>query len=254
VLAFLVPGARLRNGARPLQVGLRYSSRLEGAPAHDMYASVFSRASWHGVGARLGMIMTWVNKAYSVGRVSLRSPRMEHEPQVHLNLCGDPRDLARLAAGMRFVASLYRREPLSRVALHPFPAAFSARSRAAMTVSLRNRAVMGLLGQLLDGPAGLRSALISRVITEKHSLDELLADESGLEAFVHSSVVGIKHVSGTCRMGRREDPAAVTDPTGLVHGVEGLRVVDASLMPSLPRANTSIPTVMIAEKISDSIH
>jgi len=43
---------------------------------------------------------------------------------------------------------------------------------------------------------------------------------------------------------------AVTDPAGIVHGVTGLRVVDASLMPRLPGGNTNAPTIMMAEKIS----
>jgi len=54
-------------------------------------------------------------------------------------------------------------------------------------------------------------------------------------------------------MGSAEDHAAVTDMQGLVHGVGGLRVVDASIMPWVPRANTNIPTLMIAEKLAASM-
>lgn len=59
------------------------------------------------------------------------------------------------------------------------------------------------------------------------------------------------HPVGTCRMGL--DPGAVVDPEGRVHGVAGLRVADASVMPFQIASNTNIPTIMIAEKISDSI-
>ena len=51
-------------------------------------------------------------------------------------------------------------------------------------------------------------------------------------------------------MGAASDPLAVTDPQGRVHGVNGLRVVDASLMPRLPTANTNVPTIMVAEQIA----
>jgi len=49
------------------------------------------------------------------------------------------------------------------------------------------------------------------------------------------------------------DRDAVVDPDGRVIGVQGLRVVDASIMPSIPRGNTNIPTIMVAEKMADMI-
>ena len=54
-------------------------------------------------------------------------------------------------------------------------------------------------------------------------------------------------------MGAASDPLAVTDGAGRVRGVEGLRVCDASLMPTIPRANTNVPTLMMAERIADLI-
>ena len=54
-------------------------------------------------------------------------------------------------------------------------------------------------------------------------------------------------------MGARDDAMAVTDHNGRVHSVGGLRVVDASIFPVVPSANTNFPTIMAAEKISDSI-
>ncbi|WP_031554416.1 GMC family oxidoreductase [Parvularcula oceani] len=59
----------------------------------------------------------------------------------------------------------------------------------------------------------------------------------------------IYHPVGTARMGPAADEGAVTDPSGLVHGTQGLRVVDASLFPDLPGGNTNAPTIMVAERI-----
>ena len=54
-------------------------------------------------------------------------------------------------------------------------------------------------------------------------------------------------------MGSQADKGAVVDPNGRVHGIGGLRVVDASIMPTVTNGNTNAPTIMIAEKISDHI-
>ena len=61
------------------------------------------------------------------------------------------------------------------------------------------------------------------------------------------------HLSGTARMGASNNREAVVDPHGRVHGLSKLRIVDASIMPAATNGNTNSPTIMIAEKLSDSI-
>ena len=63
----------------------------------------------------------------------------------------------------------------------------------------------------------------------------------------------IFHPSGTTKMGPASDPTAVVDPQLRVNGVEGLRVVDCGIMPTLVSGNTNVPVVMIAEKASAMI-
>ena len=74
-------------------------------------------------------------------------------------------------------------------------------------------------------------------------------DEDGaLEAFIWSRVETYHHPVGTCAMGPASDPMAVVDARGRVHGVEGLSIIDASIMPTVPAANTNVPTIMVAER------
>ena len=77
-------------------------------------------------------------------------------------------------------------------------------------------------------------------------------DHSLLEAFRESATT-IFHPVGTAKMGRREDPTAVVDARLKVIGMEGLRVIDASVMPTVTSGNTNAPTMMIAEKASAMI-
>jgi choline dehydrogenase len=59
------------------------------------------------------------------------------------------------------------------------------------------------------------------------------------------------HPVGTARMGLATDPGAVVDQHGRVHGVDNLRVVDASVMPDIPRANTNLTCIMIGERVAE---
>ncbi|WP_040862889.1 GMC family oxidoreductase [Nocardia niigatensis] len=86
-------------------------------------------------------------------------------------------------------------------------------------------------------------------ITEEYSPGSDFADEAALRRELPNRVHSIYHPVGTCRMG--VDERAVVDPTLEVHGIEGLRVADASIMPSITGGNTNAPSLMIGEKCAE---
>ena len=155
--------------------------------------------------------------------------------------------------GFRRLGRIAAMPELQAVASDPFPASYGDKVRQVGAVTTKNRVMTSVMAKLLDGPAALRGYLIRKFIMEDFTLDGVMADDDQLEAFVRKAAVGVWHASCSCRMGAASDPMAVTDPAGRVRGVQGLRVVDASVFPVVPCANTNFPTLMTAEKISDAI-
>lgn len=81
---------------------------------------------------------------------------------------------------------------------------------------------------------------------------EVQSDEQ-IDAFIRARTESAYHPSCSCKMGGAADPMAVVDPETRVYGLEGLRVVDSSIMPSVTTGNLNAPTIMIAEKAADHI-
>ena len=255
VSAYVKPHARVNNlTRRHIQVGLRYSSRLADTHEGDMFVVAISKSAWHAVGERIASFLIAVYHTYSErGQVRLTSSDWREEPLAEFNLLSDRRDLERLMQAFRMMGRLYATPVMQAVSSDPFPASYSERVRKVGVVNTRNRLVTAGIGMLLDGPAALRSYLIRNIITEGFTFAQLMNDDEALEAFVRKAAIGTWHASCSCRMGADDDPMAVTDNQGRVRGVEALRVVDASIFPLVPCANTNFPTLMTAEKISDAI-
>lgn len=82
--------------------------------------------------------------------------------------------------------------------------------------------------------------------------NEVQTDEQ-IDSFIRAKVESAYHPSCSCKMGGAQDPMAVVDPSTRVYGLEGLRIVDSSIMPSVTTGNLNAPTIMLAEKAADHI-
>ncbi|HEY2752394.1 choline dehydrogenase [Phenylobacterium sp.] len=98
-----------------------------------------------------------------------------------------------------------------------------------------------------------KQSALAPYISSEYSPGEAVQTDSEIDAWIKASAETIYHPVGTCRMGAAGDPMAVVDAECRVQGLAGLRVIDASVMPTLVGGNTNAPTIMIAEKISDAI-
>ncbi|NTJ34260.1 sorbosone dehydrogenase [Agrobacterium rhizogenes] len=254
VAAYLPPRMRVSDRTEHHEQSIwRFSSGLPDTPQGDMHAAILSRSGWHSVGLRMGSLFFWVNKSYSRGVLKLGSADPLAEPEVDFRMLTDERDLERLKLALRMGAQVLLDPHMNGYRGTVFPSSYSPRVAKVAVPGAWNAIQRGALSAMLDLAGPLRAALIHSVVTLGTTMEELLTDDAMLTEFVRRHVGGTWHPSGTCRMGSPDDPMAVTSATGRVYGVEGLRVCDASLMPSIPCANTNIPTIMIAERIADFI-
>ena len=254
--SFLRPEARMSEiTGRHMQVSMRYSSGVEGSRPGDMVLTALSKSAWHDVGRQLGSMVVILHKTLSeAGTVRLASPQWRDEPAVEFNLLSDHRDVTRLMDGFRRAGAIQLSDAVRAVTSDPFPTSYSERMRKAGAVNRWNGLRMAFVSRLLDANPALRSFLMRNFIMEGYTLEELMTQDDKLETFIRSHAVGAWHAACTCRMGRDDDRMAVLDSQGRVRGVEGLRVVDASIFPVIPCANTNIPTIMAAEKIAATMN
>ncbi|WP_165384258.1 GMC family oxidoreductase [Leucobacter triazinivorans] len=111
------------------------------------------------------------------------------------------------------------------------------------------REAIAAVAAVLDGEAF--SEIVEQVfIDERGTPIEVLQDDEAFDRWLSAYVGDYFHAVGTARMGRADDPAAVVDQLGNVHGLEGAAVWDASILPEVPSANTHLPVVMLAERLS----
>ncbi len=253
--SWIRPGFRMgETPRRHVQAALRFSSGHEGCGPSDMFMVVVAKSAWHPIGIRVGSLFSWINKTYSSGHLRLDPVDPAARPLVAFEMLSDARDMERMKLAVRKMSALYLTEELKQASAHPFAATHGAMAKLVGQINFRNWLATMVPALLTDGPSILRDRVIDRLFAAGDDLALALRDDDAMTALVRKHTVVGWHPSGTCRMGRSDDRMAVTNPRdGQVHGVDNLHVTDASIMPRVPRANTNIPTIMLAEKIAAAL-
>jgi 5-(hydroxymethyl)furfural/furfural oxidase len=241
--------ARQAESLRPHPMSaFRYSSGLPGAPPTDMYINVQCKTSWSPLGFQVANLAPTLLKPMARGRVSLTAP--DAPPCVEFNFTGHDLDLKRFMQGFRRAVDVLAHEQVRAMSGVTFPVKFTDRLRRLNRITPANRIKSAVIAALIDLVPPLAGPIFSTLADRRVDLATLVKDDDALAAHIRENVAGTFHPVGTCRMGQANDREAVVDTAGRVRGIAGLRVVDASIMPTVPRGNTNIPTIMVAEKIS----
>jgi 5-(hydroxymethyl)furfural/furfural oxidase len=232
---------------------IRYSSGLEGCPSSDLYINVQSRTSWNALGRHIANVAPSLLKPFSRGRIALVSADGDVYPRIEFNFLEDGRDAMRFTQVYARAIEIVCSKAVRDLASEPFPIRFSDRLRRLNEFNRSNAVSSALVAAAIDTLPGMRDLVLRTLTGERVDLRALAQDPRRLADHARESVAGVFHPAGTCRMGDSDDPLAVVDPDGRVYGVAGLRVADASIMPTIPSGNTNIPAIMIGEKIAAAI-
>ena len=206
-------GARAGDAhARRTNCCIRYSSGLGGAGRNDMLMASCNVFGIEGEELKRGVIVVSVFQTFSQGRLRLASADPQVNPIIEEEMLSDGRDLERLRDGVRRLFALAGHAAFDEIAEEMW------------------------VGDIYGG--GMRGI-------------ESFGSDEALDRWLLEKCVDCFHIVGTCRMGAVSDRRTVVDSDCRVVGVDGLRVIDASIMPEVPRANTHLTTVMIAEHMAE---
>lgn len=248
----LAPHSQLRPDQRHyVMTGLRASSRVEGCPAGDLFIFLIGRVAPKAFGTRMGMVAVALNQPMSRGFVSINGPDLATPPRVEQAHMAEAVDRERMLIAARLAEELVL-DPAVRACyreayLLPREAPLRLINGTGFVGAAKALGAAGVLA----APSAVRVPIMNRALApgrmfvDQRRYDALRDDE------ILAATGSMFHPSGTCRMGDPADAETVVDPECRVVGVAGLRVVDASVMPTLPSGNTNLPTIMIAERTAE---
>lgn len=243
----------------PVPMIVRYASRSPGCPDSDMVLNLWERTPGplanDPLGRQLAQLMIIMNKTYSQGEVGLNSANPDGPPRIQARILSDARDLERMVSSFRWLCGMFSEEPLNSLVNHVFIANTAlGKPPDALTMKLlqdnRRAQVISTLGALaFDFIPGMSSSLPRKSGRDVGSVLRENAEQLATVVRTGTAVGG--HPMGTCRLGAIADEDAVVDSQCRVIGIDGLRIMDASIFPTPMTAGTNIPAIMVGEKGAD---
>jgi choline dehydrogenase len=197
--------------ARTSNCCIRYSSGLAGATRNDMFMINTNLLGNDEAGLSRAIVLVATYQTFSRGLLQVTERDTNALPTIDLNMLADERDLIRLRDGLKRLRAIIDHQAIDAI------------SESCFTY-------------LLSG--------------EDQGMPAEDATQDEIDKWLIENCQETHHPVGTCRMGRPDDPRSVVDPDCRVIGLEGLRVIDASIMPECPRANLHLNCVMIAEHMA----
>ena len=247
---YLRPSARQESPRAGTLTALRYSTHDAPQRRGDMTLIVLNKSALHGVGHATAALGICLYQPYSRGRITLASSDPTVMPRVEFGTFSDSRDLDRMADGLRLANDLMTDEHVSPLRHELFISGYSKVVRRLNHPGAVPVSASRLLRLALDGPARVRKTLIGQGVAGGHLEQGKLTDADWRTEAVRNRGSLTYHPAGGCRMGRASDELAVVDARCSVHGLRGLSVIDASVMPQIVRANLNLPAMMIADRAS----
>jgi len=248
---YLQPHARQNPNLRPhFHMGLRLSSPLSPANTGDIAVTVLPKSSLKGLGHAIGALGVALYQPKGVGEVRIDQLGYPIPRFSYIELA---EDFDRLCWGYSQAWDLMQHPAISKIRAEIFAAGYSEKVRQLNRPGLLNTALSSALITGLDFSNWSRKWTLKHLITAGESANKNTGSEQWIKNTVQRMHFGMYHPTGTCRMGQTQDLETVVSPKGQVKGTQGLWIADASVMPQIPRANTFLPTLMVARKIAKTI-
>lgn len=233
--------------------GVRHSSGLAGATEGDLFLAMIGRVSPGGFGNSLGMFSAALYSPKSRGAVELASAEPNVPPKVEFNFLSDALDIERILLAARFAESIlesieFKSSFCDAFIMPPVMAAnqFSRKGPMGWLMGVGATAV-------LNSPRAISRYVLSNQLAPGRWIANRATSLRLTDEEILNAIAPMGHPVGTCKMGDPNEATTVVDPSCCVVGVPGVRVVDASVMPVIPSANTNLTTIMIAEKAASLI-